>query len=475
MNFIDSIHDLINKINSNEELAVVFEKYKEEQGSIAYIPIGIVSGKLDVDNLIFTANNMTFNHLIKGPKDYGFAFSKTLTDIVRSNKLVPSIIQKKLMLKSLSNFNYIYAKDQNNNPVVGVQSLEEPNNIDILYEEELLNYYINNFPSAKEIIELLKRASGELNLDVDLISKSLEENYSNSNQSKKIITAIWKHYHSDSSYNIFINGSEITPKKEIIRTICKRANIPYYYVSAVEEYEITDMDNMLKNLLKNSDGNLDLAENTILVIDNIDKLAVTDLSFDSFAAAQLNLAKLLRGETIELKYNRHKKVNFDTSKMMIVGMGNFKDDEIKDIKINGFSKVIDTKKDNKEKYKLGMLDGLFDNFNMIIQMDDPKLEDYQNLLINREGAGILNNINFFNNLDIKLSLSEEVINDIANYAYKNKMSLSDLREAIENMLSSASFEIAKNPDMYEELVVTSETIRDNKKYKLIRRKSNEKK
>ncbi len=474
MNLKDNIQNIINKINSEEELAIIFKKYEEEQDSIAYIPIGIVSGKLDENNLTFITNNITLSHLIKGPKEYGFAFSKTLTETIKNNKLVPKFIQERLMLKSLSNFTYIYAKDQNKNPVVGVQSLNDPTNIDILYEEELLNYYIKKFPSAKEIISLLKKASGKLNLDMNEISNSLKKTYSNKEQSKQILTAIWKHLNSNKSYNIFINGSEITPKKEIIKSICDNSNIPYYMVNAIENYEITDIEEMLKKLLELNNKNLDKAENTLLVIDNINKLALNDLSADSFINAQYNLAKILRGETITLHYGKHKKVYFDTSKMMIIGMGNFKDEEIKDIKINGFSKEMDIKKENKEKYKLGMLEGLFDNFNMIIQMNEPELQDYQNLLANREGAGILNNINFFNNLDIKLTLSEEVINTIAKYAYENKMSLQDLSELMENILSNASFEIAKNPDMYEELVISPETIKDNNKYKLIRRKTNEK-
>ena len=39
-----------------------------------------------------------------------------------------------------------------------------------------------------------------------------------------------------------------------------------------------------------------------------------------------------------------------------------------------------------------MLDGLFDNFSMIIQMNEPNLQDYQSVLSNRENAGIINNI-----------------------------------------------------------------------------------
>ena len=475
MNLKDGIESLFNKFGNDEDFAVIFKSYQIEDNSIVYLPVDIVSGKLDEESLSFTSNNIIFNHLIKGPNDYGFAFSSTLTDLVKNNKLLPYIVQKKKVLKSLQNFYYIYSKDQHNNPLIGVQSIFDSNNIDVLYEEELLNYYVKKFPSAKEIIELLKKASGKLNLDVEEISNSLEESYSNKKQSEQILTSIWKHLNSDKSYNIFINGSEITPKKEIIKSICDKANIPYYFVNAVENYDITDIEDILKRLLKQNDNDLDLAENTLLIIDNIDKLALTDLSSDSFINAQYNLAKVLRGETIPLYYGKHRKVYFDTSKMMIIGMGNFKNEEIKEIKINGFSSIMDSNKDDKEKYKLGMLEGLFDNFKMIIQMDEPKLEDYHNLLVNRDGAGIINNINFFDNLNIKLKLSDEVVNYIASIAYNNQMSLSDLSELVEKLLLDASFEIAKNPNMYEELVVTPDTIKDSKKYTLVRRKNNEEK
>ena len=470
MNLKENIQNIVNKINNtNEEYAVVFKKYQEEDSSIVYLPVGVISGTLDENNLSFTSNNITFNHLIKGPKDYGFAFSKTLTETIKNNRLMPPIIQKKSMLKSLQRYYYIYANDQDNHPVLGVQSITDDKDIDILYEEELLNYYIKRFPSAKNIINLLKKASGKLNLDIKEIADNLEETYSSKEQGDQILTSIWKHYHSEKPYNIFINGSEISPKKEIIKSICDTANIPYHFVNAVENYEVIDIEDVLIKLLEQSNNNLDLAENSLLIIDNIDKLALDDLNSDSFANAQYNLAKILKGETILLQYDRKRKIPFDTSKMMIIGMGNFKDEEIKDIKVKGFSSVIDTKKNNKEKYKYGMLDGLFDNFNMIIQMEDPKQKDYVNYLTNRETAGLLNNITFFDSLDIKLTLSDEVIDAIARNAYQNKMSIADVRELIENSLTKASLEIAKKPGEYKELIISPETLKDNKNYILIKK------
>lgn len=474
MNFRGKIENLFNKNqNSDEELAVIFKNCEEKDGSIVYLPVGVVSGKLDEETLSFTSGDVTFNHLIKGPKEYGFAFSKTLTETVKENKLIPKVIQIKLMLRSLRNFNYIYAKDQHKNPIVGVQSSDNTSDIDILYEDELLNYYIKNFPTAKEIIDLLKKASGRLYLDIKEISKALEESFTNSKQSKEILTSIWKHTHSNKPYNIFINGSDITPKKDIIKKICTISNMACYYVSAIDNYEIFDVQDILKSLLEAFDNNLQLAEHSILIIDNIDKLALNDLSTDAFANAQYNLAKLLRGETIELEYNRFKKVNFNTSKMMIIGMGNFKNREYEDFKVSGFSNSKEKKNtDAKDKYRYGMLDGLFDYFKRIIQMDEPLEEDYRLLLMERENAGILSNADFFNSFNIKLTFKKEVINRIAKEAYEKRMSQTDIRDYIENLLSKASYEISMHPNLYKELVITPETITDNKVYKLVKRSTN---
>lgn len=277
MNINKSIQNIISKvvIEKDEELAVIFKACQEQNSSKVYLPVGIVKGKLDEENLNFICNNFTFNHLIKGPEQFGFAYSKTITETVKNNRFIPLVLQEKKILKDLQKYYYIYAKDKSNNPIVGIQSIDD-NNINILCEDELLNYYIKMFPKAKDIIDLLKKASGKLNLDIKYISDLLEKSFTNKEASKEILIAIWKHYHSDKSYHIFINGSEITPKKEIIKSICEKANIPYHFVSAVENYEITNIEEILKNLLEKSNYDLQLAENTILVIDNIDKLALTD-------------------------------------------------------------------------------------------------------------------------------------------------------------------------------------------------------
>ena len=44
-----------------------------------------------------------------------------------------------------------------------------------------------------------------------------------------------------------------------------------------------------------------------------------------------------------------------------------------------------------------------------------------------------------------------------------------INEINDKALAIASFEIAINPNMYNELIITEETIKDNKKYILVKR------
>lgn len=478
MGIRDNIEKIFDKLGNNkEEYAVVFKSVNENEDSISYIPIGIVSGKLDADNMSFIGKKKVFSHLIKGPKDYGFAFAKTLTESINANRIVPPVIQMRKLLKSLSNFVYIYGLDEHNNPIVGVQVNDNVDDVSILYEEELLDYYIKNYPDAKEIIHLLKKASGNINLDIEDISKNLDINYSNSKQAKQILTGVWKHLHSDKPYHIFINGSDITPKKEIITSICEYANIPYYYAKAVDDYEIFDINKLLKKILKKYNNNLNEAEKIVLIFDNIDKLAISSLSTESFAKGQFDLSKLLSGKKIELILGKFKgiskKIKFDTSKMMIIGLGDFKDKDFDTFKVAGF---VNQEKNMKEKNRnrSGMLVGLFDYFSMIIQMNEPNLKDYQNVLMNRKESGLAANNGIFDDLGIKLTIPNEVISELSKYAYDNHMSSSDIRSLVEKIFADATYNIAKNPEEYEELIVSGGIIRDNKKYTLVRKKNNEK-
>lgn len=55
-------------------------------------------------------------------------------------------------------------------------------------------------------------------------------------------------------------------------------------------------------------------------------------------------------------------------------------------------------------------------------------------------------------------------------ALKKKLGARSLDEILETALADASFEIATNPNIYQKLIITEETISKPSSYKLIKRK-----
>ena len=67
-------------------------------------------------------------------------------------------------------------------------------------------------------------------------------------------------------------------------------------------------------------------------------------------------------------------------------------------------------------------------------------------------------------------MEKSAIDKIAYKATTKNHGVKTLDEIIEKTLQVAEFEIASNPSLYSELIITAETPDNNKAYKLIRRK-----
>ena len=63
-----------------------------------------------------------------------------------------------------------------------------------------------------------------------------------------------------------------------------------------------------------------------------------------------------------------------------------------------------------------------------------------------------------------------LIKRISEVIEKNGYAEGQINEIIDKALALAAFEIATNPNTYEELIISEDTISDNSKYKLIKRK-----
>ena len=138
---------------------------------------------------------------------------------------------------------------------------------------------------------------------------------------------------------ILLDGTTGTGKTAILKEISNLFGLPLVIENANSFSEtgyvgpsITDI---LVKLLKEADGNQELAERGIVVLDEIDKIAESDLDGKSMKlGVQEELLGFMSGATYEIKASDDllaSRVRFDTSKLTFILSGAFT--RIKDLKI----------------------------------------------------------------------------------------------------------------------------------------------
>lgn len=118
----------------------------------------------------------------------------------------------------------------------------------------------------------------------------------------------------------------------------------------------------------------------------------------------------------------------------------------------------------------GLLEDLVISIQNIIELDKPTTKEYI-ANINKDEDNSLNiSKKFLESLNIRLTVEETAIKRISEVIEKNGYAEGQINEIIDKALALAAFEIAANPNTYEELIISEDTISDNSKYKLIKRK-----
>lgn len=118
----------------------------------------------------------------------------------------------------------------------------------------------------------------------------------------------------------------------------------------------------------------------------------------------------------------------------------------------------------------GLLEDLVISIQNIIELDKPTTKEYI-ANINKDEDNSLNiSKKFLESLNIRLTVEETAIKRISEVIEKNGYAEGQINEIIDKALALAAFEIATNPNTYEELIISEDTISDNSKYKLIKRK-----
>ncbi len=268
---------------------------------------------------------------------------------------------------------------------------------------------------------------------------------------KQLLTALWKNellrsgsFTSDyvlrNKNNILICGPTGTGKTEVIRRIAKYQDVPMIIEDATRYTEAgyvgSNVEEMLHNLYLKADKDVKEAENGIIVIDKIDKLAEAEKGDQSVSrgSVQESLLKLIEGGNITTKLDRDdadSRFEINTSKITFIGIGAFTG-----IKPSNNYKLVPN-----DFVSYGMLPELMGRLPKIIQFSPLDEKDLARILTSSTISPLLDQKIFYGRLGIDLKYDDDFIQYAAKRAKELDCGARSLKNTIEESLDEQAFDV----------------------------------
>ncbi len=342
-------------------------------------------------------------------------------------------------------------------------------NLIALSNESLLDYLVQNNKNRSGFDENVFEKNSDISSMYAAIKKTI---ISQDEQIMQILTALFKNQKVVDSHldmdliaklkeNILIYGSTGTGKTEILKRISKLYKIPIVIEDATSlsetGYQGRKITDMLEDLCLAADGDIDLAEKSILVIDEFDKLAEKNGDSESHVSrlgVQRSLLKLLDGS---LFYFDDKK--FDTSKLTVVGLGAF----------TGITQGDDYKHLTTDDFmKYGIMRELIGRFSKTIPMNPLRKEDIVQILKKSDFSPLNTYKKLFDILKVNFEFTDDFIEYIAELAIAKQSGARSLKTVFDNCISSALFRIFAGE--YSSISLVKPNGENNKPYILTKTK-----
>lgn len=253
--------------------------------------------------------------------------------------------------------------------------------------------------------------------------------------------------------NILLVGSTGVGKTEIIKQIAKQLDIPCVIEDAtrytVEGYKGSSIEDMIKHLYESADYDIELAERSILVIDEIDKKSSNaDVSSIASTGVQQSLLKLLEGTNYNISgdhENMLEAFEFDSSYLTVILSGAFShmDEKKSKEKVVGFTagKNVDEKKTTKEFKNSGIVPELMGRMSKVIQLNKLGEKEFVQILKESEISPLRLTKEFYNSLGVEVVYTDLFINDIASVAKSKDIGARGLKTAFDETVETLEFEV----------------------------------
>ena len=263
---------------------------------------------------------------------------------------------------------------------------------------------------------------------------------------------------------IFIDGPTGTGKTVITREITEKLGIPFTS-SSVTNYSSTgyvggDITDVLKELYRKADGDLEKAQRGIIVFDEFDKIAYSRSGgLEMKKAVQQQLLDFLGGGKYNIRVGNSifdmNEIEFDTSKLTFVCLGALTDLRSKKTETRqtiGFGQTSQSSEEQtysitpQDLMSIGLERELVGRFNTYLHTDDYSKESLEKILRESTISPLIGFKKWIEARGKQLVIDEKVYGLIAEQAYELNTGARSLQTVMNNIRTSFIREVLRGTD-----------------------------